>query len=118
MASKRFTVEEVLAEVMKDEEEQEEEEDSVDRDDESLKKWILAFDGGDRMDIEFFRENAIQVLRPVFCHSFMAHTEGMSVYFYLSIRGFFCLFCIDNNCATVKINWALLTRGNLYPNPL
>ena len=91
MASKKFTVEEVLAEVMKDEEEQEDEEeekdsdvDSVDRDrdrEERLKRWIWAFDGGDGVDMEFFRENAIQVMRPVLGHSLiMAHgsdTEGM-----------------------------------------
>lgn len=82
---RKFTAEEVLEEVFKEEEEKEgDQEDSIESQEERLKAWIQSFNGGERLDLDFFRENAIEVIRPVFRHSLMVDendTKGMSVFF-------------------------------------
>ena len=91
MAARKFTREEILREILDEdqvESSEEEQEATLDSPKERLDSWINSFDGGDNFDSRFFRENARQVMQPIFHQSLMAYEsgkndgklKGMSVY--------------------------------------
>lgn len=64
-----FTVEEVLEEVLKEDEVDVEEQvnriDSVHSIDDNLTYWIECFSGEGKFDKDFFRQSALEVMRPI-----------------------------------------------------
>ena len=76
-ARKRFSVEDVLEQVLEekgsdvDSEEEEDLDLQVDLQKKKLEEWVESFDGGECCDHEFFRENVTQAVLPIVRQSFL-----------------------------------------------